>query len=88
MYVSMLFSLYWFWFFNFSFWSHGNVCRVTIPRPPIKPGPPAVGPWSPNHWTTGEVPWSGHFLPNGEEVVSVRRTQVTQQINYVCVGVW
>ena len=27
-----------------------------VPRPGIKPGPPALGAWSLNHWTTREVP--------------------------------
>ena len=27
-----------------------------VPRPGIKPGPPVLGAWSRNHWTTREVP--------------------------------
>ena len=27
-----------------------------VPRPRIEPGPPALGAWSLNHWTTREVP--------------------------------
>ena len=27
-----------------------------VPHPGIKPGPPALGAWSPSHWTTREVP--------------------------------
>ena len=27
-----------------------------VPQPGIKPGPPAWGEWSPNHWTTRGVP--------------------------------
>ena len=34
---------------------------ISIPRPGIEPGPPAVGAQSPNHWTTREVPY-GIFL--------------------------
>ena len=59
-----------------------------FPNQRSNPGTPAVGPWSPKHWTTGEIPWSHHFFSNRKEVVSVRRTQVTKQINYKCIGVW
>ena len=31
-------------------------CRISVPRPGIKPTPPAVEAWRPNHWTTREVP--------------------------------
>ena len=58
-----------------------------FPDQQSNPGPPAVGPPSPNHWTTGEIPWSRQFFSNEKEVVSVRRTQVTKQINYNCMGV-
>ena len=27
-----------------------------VPRPGIKPGPPVLGAWSRNHWTTREIP--------------------------------
>ena len=29
---------------------------VIVPQPRIKPRPPAVEAWSPNHWTTKEFP--------------------------------
>ena len=35
--------------------------RDLVPWPWIEPGPPALGAWSLNHWTTREVP-SHHFL--------------------------
>ena len=31
-------------------------CGVLVPQPGIKPTPPAVEVWSPNHWTTRQVP--------------------------------
>ena len=33
---------------------HCPTCRILVPRPGIKPAPPAVEAWSPNHWTTRE----------------------------------
>ena len=33
--------------------------RDLVPQPGIKPRPPALGAWSPNHWTTREVPHPG-----------------------------
>ena len=38
------------------FWPHRVACGILVPRPGIKPIPPALGAWSPNHWTTREVP--------------------------------
>ena len=31
-------------------------CGILVPQPGIKPVPSAVSAWSPNHWTTREVP--------------------------------
>ena len=33
-----------------------------VPLPGVKPVPPALGPWSPSHWTTREVPSNICFL--------------------------
>ena len=33
-----------------------------VPWPGIEPGPPAMGPWSLNHWTTREVPLFTFFF--------------------------
>ena len=41
---------------NFIFWPHHAACRILVPRPGIKPVPPAVETWSLNHWTAREVP--------------------------------
>ena len=42
----------------FSFFSsHYVACGILVPRPGIKPVPPAVEAESPNHWTTREVCW-------------------------------
>ena len=35
--------------------------RILVPQPGIDPMAPAVGAWSPNHWTTREVPPVGPF---------------------------
>ena len=35
---------------------HRTACRILVSQPGIKPGPPAVEAWSPNHWTTREFP--------------------------------
>ena len=37
--------------------------RDLVPWPGMKPGPPALGVWSLNHWTTREVPREALFLP-------------------------
>ena len=42
----------------FSFWLHLAAHGILVPRPGIKPSPPAVEVRSSNHWTTREVPWS------------------------------
>ena len=34
---------------------------ILVPQPGIEPGPPALGVWSLNHWTTREVPDAGDF---------------------------
>ena len=31
-------------------------CGILVPQPGMEPGPPALGAWSLNHWTTREVP--------------------------------
>ena len=36
-------------------------CGILIPRPGIKPVPPAVKVQSPNPWTAREVPETAHF---------------------------
>ena len=38
------------------FWPHDISCRILVPQPGIEPMSPTVEVWSPNHWTTGEVP--------------------------------
>ena len=37
------------------FWLNHSACRIPVPQPGIKPGPPAVEVQSPNHLTTREV---------------------------------
>ena len=37
-------------FKKFSFFGHAS-CGILVPQPGIKPSPPAVETWSPNHWT-------------------------------------
>ena len=39
----------------FCFWLCNTACRILVPRPGIKPTPPAVEAQSLNHWTTREV---------------------------------
>ena len=38
------------------FWLCHMACGILVPRPGIKPMPPAVEAWSPNHWTAREFP--------------------------------
>ena len=45
----------WIWFVFWFFWSH-VACRILVPRPGIEPRPLVLETWSPNHWTTREVP--------------------------------
>ena len=33
-----------------------TTCRILVPGPGIEPGHPAVGVWTPNHWTAREIP--------------------------------
>ena len=40
----------------FFFFGCAAACRILVPQPGIEPVPPAVEAWSPNHWTTREVP--------------------------------
>ena len=52
------------WVFFF-FWPRRTACGRLVPRPGIEPTPPAVEAWSPNHWTTREVPkWVLRCLPS------------------------
>ena len=44
------------------FWLHHTACGILIPWPGIEPGPLAVNAWSPNHWTTRELPSIMFFL--------------------------
>ena len=37
-------------------WPHHTAGGILVPRPGIEPVPPTVEAWSPNHWTTREVP--------------------------------
>lgn len=37
-------------------WPRWETCRISVPWPAIRTAPPALGPWSPNHWTLTEVP--------------------------------
>ena len=42
-------------------------CRILVPWPGIKSGPPALGAWSLNYWTTGgvlELPHFNSFYPH------------------------
>ena len=43
------------------FWLRCTGCGIVVPRPEIKPLPPAVEEQCSNHWITSEVP-SQHFL--------------------------
>ena len=40
----------------FFFWPRCAACGILVPQPGIEPVPPAVEVWSPDHWTTREVP--------------------------------
>ena len=44
-------------FFFFFFFGH-MACRILVPRPGIKPLPPALEAQSLNHWTAREVPYT------------------------------
>ena len=39
------------------FWPCCTACRIFVPWAAIKPVPSALEVWSPNHWTSWEVPW-------------------------------
>ena len=40
----------------FFFWLHHVACGIPVPRPGVKPKPPAVEAQSLNHWTAREFP--------------------------------
>ena len=42
--------------FSWGMWAFSCGTRDPVPSPGMEPGPPALGVWSLNHWTTGEVP--------------------------------
>ena len=54
---SIAFYLFFLFFSGCAAWHVG----ILVPQPVIKPGPPAVEVWSPNHWTAREVQYS-HFF--------------------------
>ena len=41
--------------FFFFFWPRHAACEILVAQPGIKPVPPAVEAWNPNHWTAREV---------------------------------
>ena len=45
------------------FWPHCMACGILVPRPGIKPVPPAVEAWSPNHWSSREFPLLSFLIP-------------------------
>ena len=49
---------------SFFFQSCHTACGILVPRPGIKPMPPAVDAWSLNHWTAREVPRNFFFFFN------------------------
>ena len=40
----------------FNFWQHSAAYGISVPHPGTEPGPPAVGVWRPNHWTSRGFP--------------------------------
>ena len=46
-------------YFLYFFWPCHMTFGTIVPQPGIKPGPPAVQAWSPNHWAAREVPSRG-----------------------------
>ena len=41
--------------FILNFWPRGSACEFLVPRPGIKPMPPALEEWDLNHWISREV---------------------------------
>ena len=54
-----------------TFWPHLAACGDLVPRPGIKPTPPALEAWSLNHWTTREVPFISFCPPPPKKNVSL-----------------
>ena len=52
LYSSVAASMPWFIYF----WPHLLTCGILLTLPGIKPKSPALEAWSPNHWTTREIP--------------------------------
>ena len=53
LFKTLAFSIY---LFSYLFIYGHTLCEILIPRPGIKPVPPALGAWSLNHWTARKVP--------------------------------
>ena len=41
---------------KFSFFGCTTACGISVPQPGTEPGPPAVGAWRPDHWTSRGFP--------------------------------
>ena len=48
-------------------------CGILVPGPGIEPAPPALEAWSPNHWTTREVPADQSTL-NESKMLFIKRS--------------
>ena len=57
------------------FWPRQAACGILVPRPGIKPVPPALGARSLNHWTAREVPNRVQVL---DLVVSYHHIQIAK----------
>ena len=56
-FIFILFYYFILFYFILCFRPRHMACGILVPRPGIKPVPPALGAWSHNHWTTRDVPW-------------------------------
>ena len=55
-YLSPYLRILCFYCYFFSLWRHRVVCGLWVPWPRIERWAMAVKSWSPNHWTTSELP--------------------------------
>ena len=58
------------------FWLCHMVCGILVPHPGIEPRPPAVAVWSPNHWTTRELPRFFVLFQTAENLPAIQETWV------------
>ena len=65
-------------------------CRILVPPAALEPMPPAVGAWSPNHWTANTYFWNNSnrlkYTDSNETCTYVPTKKITQMLTFCCVA--